>query len=341
MVTACLVLIWKRSEATLEFDDPINIQYTSGTTGAAKGATLSHHNVLNNGFLTGQQMGLTEYDRLSAPVPPYHCFGCVAAVPGCLTHGACLVLSGECFEPEAVLQTIQEEQCTALFGVPKMFIMELDHPRLEEYDLSTLRTGIMGGAACPVELMKQVQYRMNVREVTVGCGMTETSPVSTQTAADDPLDKRIGSVGRAPMDDEGYVKIVGRIKDMLIRGGENIYPRNRGTPPHTPAHQRRAGHRCAGHGVRRRDHGVGQAARRCGSLGGGAEGVCKDRIASPKIPRYWRFVDGFPMTIAGKLQKFPMRELAISELTRRDNRRISRRAPLPPVHTFDGTPACP
>ncbi|MBV9324037.1 MAG: AMP-binding protein, partial [Chloroflexi bacterium] len=184
-------------EETLSFDDPVNIQYTSGTTGAPKGATLSHHNVLNNGLLTGEQIRLIERDRLCAPVPLYHCFGCVAGVLGSSTHGACLVIPGEAFDAEAVLRTVQEERCTVLYGVPTMFIMELNHVQFEKFDLSTLRTGIMGGAPCPIEVMKHVQNRMNMHEVTIACGMTETSPVSTQTAVDDPLDKRVHTVGRA------------------------------------------------------------------------------------------------------------------------------------------------
>ena len=183
-------------EAAVEFDDPVNIQYTSGTTGSPKGATLSHHNILNNGFVGTEQIGLSEYDRVCAPVPFYHCFGCVLAVLGSSTHGACLVVPSETFEPLAVLEAIEAERCTALYGVPTMFIMELEHPRFAEFDLSSLRTGMMGGAPCPVEVMKKVQSAMHMRDVTIFCGMTETAPLSTQTAIGDPLDKQVGTVGR-------------------------------------------------------------------------------------------------------------------------------------------------
>src|SRR5690606_23778664 len=271
-------------EASLQFDEPINIQYTSGTTGFPKGATLSHHNILNNGFFIGEGLRYTENDRVCIPVPFYHCFGMVLGNLACTTHGACIVVPGEAYDPVAVLETVQAERCTSLYGVPTMFIGELEHPRFSEFDLSTLRTGIMAGSPCPVEVMKRVQSQMHMTEVAICYGMTETSPVSTQTAIDDPLEKRVGSVGKvhphievkiidpatgeivprgtpgelctrgysvmlgywnneeatrqaidaarwmhtgdlATMDDEGYVNIVGRIKDMIIRGGENIYPR--------------------------------------------------------------------------------------------------------------------
>ena len=271
-------------EAALQFDDAINIQYTSGTTGFPKGATLSHHNVLNNGFFVGEGIGLTEEDRVCIPVPFYHCFGMVMGNLGCTTHGATMVVPGEAFDPLLVLETVAAERCTALYGVPTMFIGELDHPRRKELDLSSLRTGIMAGSPCPIEVMKEVVAAMHMREVTICYGMTETSPVSTQSATDDPLDKRVSTVGRvsphvevkivdaetgavvqrgapgelctrgysvmlgywnneeathaaidragwmrsgdlATMDAEGYVNIVGRIKDMIIRGGENVYPR--------------------------------------------------------------------------------------------------------------------
>jgi fatty-acyl-CoA synthase len=361
-------------EASLEFDDPINIQYTSGTTGAPKGATLSHHNVLNNGLLVGEQLGLTEHDRVCAPVPLYHCFGCVIAVLGCSTHAACLVIPSETFEAEAVLQAIQDERCTTLYGVPTMFIMQLDHPRFGEFDLSSLRTGIMAGAACPVEVMKQVQHRMHMDEVTIACGMTETSPVSTQTAVDDPLDRRVATVGRAhphvevkivdprtghtvprgvageqctrgysvmlgywnnpeatanaidsagwmhtgdlaTMDENGYVQIVGRIKDMLIRGGENIYPREIEEFLHT--HPEVVDVQVIGVP----DVTYGEAVMAWVKVREGASvtsaelaAFCKGRIATYKIPRYWKFVDAFPMTVTGKVQKFRMREIAIQDL---------------------------
>ena len=271
-------------ERSLEFDDPINIQYTSGTTGFPKGATLSHHNILNNGFFIGETLGYTPDDRVCIPVPFYHCFGMVLGNLACTTHGAAMIIPGEAFDPLAALDAVQAERCTALYGVPTMFIAELDHPEFHRYDLTSLRTGIMAGSPCPVEVMKRVQTSMHMREVTICYGMTETSPVSTQSSRSDPLDKRVATVGRvhphvevkivhpetgavvprgtpgelctrgysvmlgywgdeaataasidkagwmhtgdlATMDAEGYVNIVGRINDMIIRGGENIYPR--------------------------------------------------------------------------------------------------------------------
>ncbi|MEO7963926.1 MAG: AMP-binding protein, partial [Gemmatimonadaceae bacterium] len=271
-------------ESQLTPDDPINIQYTSGTTGFPKGATLSHHNILNNAHFVAEQVRYTEHDRVCVPVPFYHCFGMVCGTLSCVTHGACIVVPGEAFDPLAVLETVQEERCTSLYGVPTMFIAELAHARFAEFDLSSLRTGMMGGAPCPVEVMRKVIEHMHMPEVTIICGMTETSPVSTHTAPNDPIQKRVETVGRpqshveikivdretgrivprgtpgeqctrgysimlgywenegatraaidsgrwmhtgdlAVMDDDGYVRIVGRIKDMIIRGGENIYPR--------------------------------------------------------------------------------------------------------------------
>ena len=268
----------------LDFDEPINIQYTSGTTGSPKGATLSHHNILNNGFFVGEFCRYTEQDRVCIPVPFYHCFGMVMGNLGCVTHGACMVIPAPAFEPEATLAAVAEERCTSLYGVPTMFIAELEHPDFDSFDLSSLRTGIMAGSPCPEEVMRKVIDRMHMEGVTICYGMTETSPVSTQTTAEDELERRVGTVGRvhphvevkivapetgrtvqrgepgelctrgysvmlgywedrerteeaidaarwmhtgdlATMDDEGYVKIVGRSKDMIIRGGENVYPR--------------------------------------------------------------------------------------------------------------------
>src|SRR5579859_2989138 len=274
----------REREAALQFDDPINIQYTSGTTGFPKGATLSHHNILNNGFFIGEALRYTEHDRVCIPVPFYHCFGMVLGNLACTTHGSCMVVPGESYDALAVMQTVQAERCSALYGVPTMFIGELDHARFTEFDYSSLRTGIMAGSPCPVEVMRKVQSQMHMPEVTICYGMTETAPVSTQSSTDDPLEKRVSTVGRihphveikivdpatgtilprgasgelctrgysvmlgywnnpdatrqaidparwmhtgdlATVDDAGYVNIVGRIKDMIIRGGENIYPR--------------------------------------------------------------------------------------------------------------------
>ena len=362
-----------RREAELQFDDPINIQYTSGTTGFPKGATLSHHSILNNGFFIGEALGYTELDRVCIPVPFYHCFGMVLGNLACTTHGATMVVPGEAYDPLAVMVAVQEERCTSLYGVPTMFIGELDHPDFERFDFSTLRTGIMAGSPCPVEVMKKVQSKMHMPEVTICYGMTETSPVSTQSAIDDPLEKRVSTVGRihphveitvvdiegrvvprgtpgelctrgycvmlgywddheatrqaidsgrwmhtgdlATIDEEGYVNIVGRIKDMIIRGGENIYPREIeeflyshpdvsdvqviGIPSERYGEEVMAW-------VRLREAATATAVD--------LAAYCQGRIASFKIPRHWKFVDGFPMTVTGKVQKFRMREIAVEEL---------------------------
>jgi fatty-acyl-CoA synthase len=361
-------------EALLQFDDPINIQYTSGTTGFPKGATLSHHNILNNGFFIGEGCAYTEQDRVCIPVPLYHCFGMVLGNLACTTHGAAMVYPAESFDPVATLSAVQAERCTSLYGVPTMFIAELEHPRFAEFDLSSLRTGIMAGSPCPVEVMKKVQSDMHMSEVTICYGMTETSPVSFQTSTGDPVDKRVSTVGRihphvevkiidpadgrvvargqpgelctrgyvvmlgywenpeataaaidqagwmhtgdlATLDEDGYANIVGRIKDMVIRGGENIYPREVeeflyqhpavadvqviGVPDARYGEELCAWVRCKeGHAV------TGEELR----------AWCHGRIATYKIPRYWRFVDAFPMTVTGKVQKFRMREISIAEL---------------------------
>jgi fatty-acyl-CoA synthase len=361
-------------ERSLQFDDPINIQYTSGTTGFPKGATLSHHNILNNGFFIGEALRYTEDDRVCIPVPFYHCFGMVLGNLACTTHGATMVIPGEAYDPLAVMETVQKERCTSLYGVPTMFIGELEHPRFSEFDFSTLRTGIMAGSPCPVEVMKKVQTVMHIPEMTIAYGMTETSPVSTQCATDDPLEKRVSTVGRvhphveikivdpstnevvprgtpgelcsrgymvmrgywnneeatrvaidsarwmhtgdlATMDEEGYVNIVGRIKDMIIRGGENIYPRE--VEEFLYTHPDIADVQVIG--VPSEKYGeevMAWVKLREGSSASGDElaAWCKGKIASYKIPRHWKFVDGFPMTVTGKIQKFKMRETAIEEL---------------------------
>ncbi|WP_164002091.1 AMP-binding protein [Pyxidicoccus caerfyrddinensis] len=364
----------EQREASLQFDDPINIQYTSGTTGFPKGATLSHHNVLNNGFFIGEALRYGPEDRVCIPVPFYHCFGMVIGNLACTSHGATMVIPGEAFDALAVLQTVQAEQCTSLYGVPTMFIAELDHPRFGEFDLKSLRTGVMAGSPCPVEVMKQVQSRMNMREVTICYGMTETSPVSTQSALDDPLDKRVSTVGRihphlevkivdadsgavvprgqpgelctrgysvmlgywenptateaavdragwmhtgdlATMDADGYVKIVGRIKDMIIRGGENIYPREVEEFLHT--HPGVSEAQVIGVPSKKYGEEVMAWVKAKPGVTLTAEELrkhCTGRISTYKVPRYWKFVDAFPMTVTGKVQKFRMRELSVGEL---------------------------
>ncbi|MFC7515531.1 AMP-binding protein [Herbaspirillum sp. GCM10030257] len=359
---------------TLRNTDPINIQFTSGTTGFPKGATLTHRNVLNNGFFIGEAMRLSTEDRLCIPVPLYHCFGMVLGNLACLTHGATIVYPNDAFDPLSVLQAVQDERCTGLHGVPTMFIAELDHPRFAEFDLSTLRTGIMAGSPCPIEVMKRVVSDMHMSEVTIAYGMTETSPVSCQSTTDTPLEKRVSTVGRvqphlevkiadpesgkpvaigvtgelctrgysvmhgywddpqktaeaidsegwmhtgdlAVMDAEGYVNIAGRIKDMVIRGGENIYPREIEEFLYRhPAVQdvqvigvpdRKYGEELCAWVIRRPGASVTEDELR---------DFCKGQIAHYKIPRYIRFVDSFPMTVTGKVQKFRMRELMKDEL---------------------------
>ncbi len=357
-------------EKSLQFDDPINIQYTSGTTGFPKGAMLSHHNILNNGYFVGEALRYTEADRVCIPVPLYHCFGMVMGNLACTTHGACMVLPGEAFDAAMALETVQVERCTSLYGVPSMFIAELALPDLETYDLSTLRTGIMAGSPCPVEVMMRVQSAMHMTEVTICYGMTETSPVSTQSAVDDPLEKRVGTVGRvhphvevkvvdaetgaviprgergelctrgysvmlgywndvtgtkaaidragwmhtgdlATMDDAGYVSVVGRIKDMIIRGGENIYPREIEEFLYTHPSVQDA----QVIGVPSDRYGEEVMAWIIARPGASMSaddiiGYCKGRISTFKIPRYVTFVETFPMTVTGKIQKFRMRQMA-------------------------------
>jgi fatty-acyl-CoA synthase len=361
-------------EATLDPDEPINVQYTSGTTGLPKGATLSHRNILNNAYFTARGVRYSEHDRVCVPVPFYHCFGMVVGNLACITHGACIVAPGEAFDPLATLQAVEAERCTSLYGVPTMFIAELEHPRFGELDLSSLRTGIMAGAPCPVEVMTRVRTLMHMDEVTIACGMTETAPLSTQTAVDDDIDKQVCTVGRvhphveikvvdpetgaavprgvageqctrgynvmlgywdddqatrdaidadgwmrtgdlAVMDDDGYLKIVGRIKDMLIRGGENVYPREveeflLTIPGVSDAHV---------FGVPSERY--GEEVMAWVKLSDGhaltpeqLADACRGQIATFKIPRYWKLVDEFPMTVTGKVQKYRMREIATAEL---------------------------
>ncbi len=365
-------------QADQEFDDPINIQYTSGTTGNPKGATLSHHNILNNGYFVAHLQGFTEHDRLCIPVPLYHCFGMVMGNLGCVTHGATMVYPAEAFEPGAVLETVQAERCTSLYGVPTMFIGELAHPDFKKYDFSSLRTGVMAGSPCPVQVMRNVIDLMNMKDVEICYGMTETSPVSFQTHLDDPLEKRVGTVGQihphvevkivdpntgkvvkrgekgelctrgysvmlgywnnddatrkaidsarwmhtgdlATMDEDGYVNIVGRIKDMVIRGGENVYPREIEEFLYTNpkvADVQVIGVPDAKYG----EEIMAWVKLKAGETATPEEltAFCKGQIASFKIPRYWKFVDAFPMTVTGKIQKFIMRDQSIEELGLRE-----------------------
>ena len=361
--------------ATLSFDDPINIQYTSGTTGFPKGATLSHHNILNNGFFVAEGCRYTDQDRVCIPVPLYHCFGMVLGNLGCTTHGATMVYPAPAFDPVATLAAVEAERCTSLFGVPTMFIAQLNHPEFHRFDLSSLRTGIMAGSPCPVETMKQCISAMHMDEVTIAYGMTETSPVSTQTAADDPIDARVGSVGRvhphveikvvdpdsglvveqgvtgefctrgysvmlgywnevektaqaidaagwmhtgdlATMDEHGYANIVGRIKDMIIRGGENVYPREIEEFLYT--HPDIVDVQVIGvPDLKYGEEVMAWIKVREGAAPLTVEDVrayCQGRIAHYKVPRYVHAADEFPMTVTGKIQKFKMRETSIELL---------------------------
>ena len=361
--------------ALLQFDDPINIQYTSGTTGFPKGATLSHHNLLNNGFFVGAGCNYTEHDRVCVPVPLYHCFGMVMGNLGASTHGACVVYPEAAFDPAATLGAVESERCTSLYGVPTMFIAELGLAEFDRYDLSSLRTGIMAGSPCPVEVMKQCIDRMHMSEVTIAYGMTETSPVSTQTRADDSIERRVGTVGRvhphvevkvvdpdtgnivergspgefctrgysvmlrywdnpektaeaidasgwmhtgdlATMNDDGYLNIVGRIKDMIIRGGENVYPREIEEFLYT--HPAVADVQVIGVP----DIKFGEEIMAWVKVKDDADPVtdddlrayCRGKIAHYKIPRYIKLVNEFPMTVTGKVRKIEMREVSIDEL---------------------------
>ena len=357
--------------ALLQPDDPINIQFTSGTTGFPKGATLTHFNILNNGYFVSETMKFTDSDRLCIPVPLYHCFGMVMGVLGCVSHGATMVFPDEAFDPESVLDTVQEEQCTALFGVPTMFIAELAHPDFSSYDLSSLRTGVMAGAPCPAETMKRVMGEMNMTDVTIAYGMTETSPVSFQTSVDDPVEKRVNTVGRvhphvqvkiiddegrvvpvgtrgelctrgysvmlgywgddektresidpagwlhtgdlAVIDELGYCDIVGRLKDMIIRGGENIYPRE--IEEYLLRHPKinnvsvfgipddKYGEQVIAWVQVKEGEALDEAA---------VKSFCDGQIAHYKIPWKVEIVDEFPLTVTGKIQKFVMRDQMIA-----------------------------
>ncbi|MFG0543589.1 AMP-binding protein [Pseudomonas sp. YQ_5] len=361
-------------QQSLQFDQPVNIQYTSGTTGAPKGATLSHYNILNNGFMVGESLGLTARDRMVIPVPLYHCFGMVMANLGCITHGSTMIYPNDAFDAELTLRAVAEERATILYGVPTMFIAMLDHPSRAHMDLSTLRSGIMAGATCPIEVMRRVIDQMHMAEVQIAYGMTETSPVSLQTGPDDDLELRVTTVGRtqpqlenklvdadgcivargeigelctrgysvmlgywdnpqatadaidpagwmhsgdlAVMDEQGYVRIVGRNKDMIIRGGENIYPRELEEFFYTHpavADAQVIGIPCSRYG----EEIVAWIKLHPGHSATAEElqGWCKARIAHFKVPRYIRFVDEYPMTVTGKVQKFRMREISVAEIS--------------------------
>ncbi|MDR2992188.1 MAG: AMP-binding protein [Burkholderiaceae bacterium] len=364
----------RQIQRTLKATDPVNIQFTSGATGFPKGATLTHRNILNNGFFIGACMRLTSADRLCIPVPLYHCFGMVLGNLACLTHGAAIVYPNDSFDPLTVLETVQAEKCTGLHGVPTMFIAELEHPRFKAFDLSTLRTGIMAGSPCPIEIMKRVVGDMHLSEITIAYGMTETSPVSCQSDANTPLDKRISTVGKvqphlevkivdpesgatlalnvpgelctrgysvmhgywddpaktrevidtenwmhtgdlATIDAEGYVNIVGRIKDMVIRGGENLYPRE--IEEFLYRHPKVQDVQVVG--VPDPKYGEELCAWVVAKPGQSLtedelRAFCKGQIAHYKVPRYIRFVDTFPATITGKIQKFRIREIMKEEL---------------------------
>ncbi|WP_406819297.1 AMP-binding protein [Pseudomonas sp. KnCO4] len=361
-------------QQSLQFDQPVNIQYTSGTTGAPKGATLSHYNILNNGFMVGASLGLSERDRMVIPVPLYHCFGMVMANLGCITHGSTMVYPNDAFDAELTLRAVAEERASILYGVPTMFIAMLDHPLRAHVDLSTLRSGIMAGATCPIEVMRRVIDQLHMAEVQIAYGMTETSPVSLQTGPDDDLELRVTSVGRtqpqlenkvvdadgcivprgqigelctrgysvmlgywdnpqataeaidpagwmhsgdlAVMDEQGYVRIVGRNKDMIIRGGENIYPRELEEFFYTHpavADAQVIGIPCSRYG----EEIVAWIKLHPGHSATVEElqAWCKARIAHFKVPRHIRFVDEFPMTVTGKVQKFRMREISVAEIS--------------------------
>ncbi|MFW6218783.1 MAG: AMP-binding protein [Bacteroidota bacterium] len=361
-------------EASLDTEDPINIQYTSGTTGYPKGATLTHYNILNNGFFIGERMHYSENDRVCIPVPFYHCFGMVLGNLACTTHGSCMVIPGETFDPVLVMQTVQDEKCTSLYGVPMMFIAELAHPDFKKFDFSSLRTGIMAGALCPEDTMRKVQSKMNMKEVTICYGMTETSPVSTQSFTTDPLERLVTTVGRvhphveikiidpetgevlprgergeictrgysvmkgywenelvtrqvideegwmhtgdiAEMDEEGFVKITGRIKDMILRGGENISPFE--IEEYLQLHDKVETAQVIGVPCFKYGEEVMAWVKPLNGYSLTNEELsefCRGQIATYKIPKYWKFVEEFPATVTGKIRKVEMREISAREL---------------------------
>ncbi|QIY92558.1 AMP-binding protein [Chryseobacterium gallinarum] len=360
-------------EEHVQFDDPVNIQYTSGTTGFPKGVTLSHHNILNNGYFIGVRLKYTEKDRVCIPVPFYHCFGMIIGNICCTSHGACMVIPNDSFDPDITLKTVSDEKCTSLYGVPTMFIAELAVKNFETYDFSSLRTGVMAGSVCPPEIMKKVENLMNIKEMSICYGMTETSPVSTQTLIGTPLEKQISTVGTvqdhleikiidengrivnrgehgelctrgysvmlkywndpentkkvlddarwmhtgdmAVMDKDGYITISGRIKDLIIRGGENISPKEIEDFLYTYTHildvqiigvpSEKFGEEVMAWVKVRKGFNITEEE---------LMEYCKGRIAHYKIPKYWKFVDEFPMTISGKIRKVEMREISIREL---------------------------
>jgi fatty-acyl-CoA synthase len=361
--------------ATVQMDDAVNIQFTSGTTGLPKGATLSHHNLINNAFFVGEATGIEPGSRVCIPVPLYHCFGMVMGNLGCVTHAATMVYPSESFDPQKTMESVEAERCDVLYGVPTMFIAQLNHPEFSRFDLSSLRRGIMAGAPCPIEVMKEVASKMHMSEVTIAYGMTETSPVSFQSSRDDPLELRVSTVGRiqphlevkivdrngrvvpqgeagelctrgysvmlgywndeartkdavdqagwmhtgdlATIDEDGYCRIVGRIKDMVIRGGENIYPRE--VEEYLYRHPDIQDVQVFG--VPDAKYGEELCAWIIPKAGAGLDEenvrkFCQDRISHYKIPRYIRFVENFPSTVTGKIQKFAMREVMIEEFAR-------------------------
>jgi fatty-acyl-CoA synthase len=363
----------------IQMDDAVNIQFTSGTTGLPKGATLSHHNLINNAFFVGEATGIGPGSRVCIPVPLYHCFGMVMGNLGCLTHSATMVYPSESFDPLKTLEAIEAEKCDVLYGVPTMFIAELNHPEFKRLDLSSLRRGIMAGAPCPIEVMKEVASTMHMSEITIAYGMTETSPVSFQSSRDDPLELRVSTVGKvqphlevkivdrdgrvvsrgeagelctrgysvmlgywndeartreavdssrwmhtgdlATLDDDGYCRIVGRLKDMVIRGGENIYPRE----VEEYLYQHPQIQDVQVFGVPDEHYGEELCAwiivkAGCDLDEDGIRSFCQNRISHYKIPRYIRFVESFPSTVTGKVQKFAMREAMIETLARNDGR---------------------